>query len=47
MPLDKSASEAAKAKNIHEMIYSGYPVKQAVAAALRTQDEAKKHEDSK
>lgn len=44
MPLDKSSSEAAKTKNIHEMIYSGYPVKQAVAAALRTQDEAKNKE---
>ena len=42
MPLIKSASEAAKEKNIHEMLYAGHPIKQAVAAALRTQDEAKK-----
>lgn len=35
MPLIKSASRAATSTNISEMVHSGYPQKQAVAASLR------------
>lgn len=42
MPLEKSSSKEAVSKNIHEMLYAGHPKAQAVAAALRNQDEAKK-----
>lgn len=34
MPLLKSGSKAATSKNISEMVHSGYPQRQAVAAAL-------------
>jgi hypothetical protein len=40
MPLIHSASPAAIANNIRELIAAGHPQKQAVAAALRTADEA-------
>ena len=42
MPLIKSARPSAIAHNIREMKKAGYPQKRAVAAALRTADEAKK-----
>jgi hypothetical protein len=41
MPLDKSSSDKAVSKNIKEMQATGKPHDQAVAAALRNQDEAK------
>jgi len=41
MPLKKSASQAAFKSNIREMVRSGRPVKQAVAAAYATQRAAK------
>ena len=41
MPLKKSASKAAFQANIREMVKSGRPVKQAVAAAYQTQRTAK------
>jgi len=41
MPLKKSASQAAFKSNIREMVRSGRPVKQAVAAAYSTQRAAK------
>ncbi len=49
MPLIKSASNAARSENIHEMIKSGYPPKQAAAAAYANQrkmqhKKKKKHE---
>jgi len=48
MPLIKSASNEARQENIHEMIESGHPVKQAVAAAYHNQREAQRahHEES-
>lgn len=39
MPLKKGASKRVISKNIKEMVHSGHPQKQAVAAAL---DEARK-----
>lgn len=36
MPLQKGSSKKVISKNIHEMVSSGHPVKQAVAAALHT-----------
>ena len=47
MPLIKSKSEAAFKDNVREMVNSGHPVKQAVAAAYSTQREAQRatHEE--
>lgn len=42
MPLKKSASKAAFKSNIREMVRSGRPVKQAVAAAYATQRKARR-----
>lgn len=42
MPLKKSTSKAAFKANIREMVKSGRPVKQAVAAAFATQRAAAK-----
>lgn len=36
MPLKKGKSRSTIERNIHEMVQSGYPVRQAVAAALHT-----------
>jgi len=36
VPLEKGTRRATISKNIHEMVESGHPVKQAVAAALHT-----------
>ncbi|MFZ1007889.1 MAG: hypothetical protein WAN65_13695 [Candidatus Sulfotelmatobacter sp.] len=41
MPLKESSSKEARAKNISEMVYSGHPIKQAVAAAYAEQRKAK------
>ncbi len=43
MPLIKSKSEAAFKTNVREMVHSGHPVKQAVAAAYNNQREAERH----
>ena len=45
MPLKKSASKKAFQENVREMIHSGHPQKQAVAAAYATQRAAKKKRD--
>jgi hypothetical protein len=37
MPLERSSSKAAVSRNISEMVRSGHPQKQAVAAALSNQ----------
>jgi hypothetical protein len=42
MPLKKSSSRAAISSNIKEMVASGHPQNQAVAAALRVADQAKR-----
>ena len=42
MPLKSGKSKAIVAQNIHEMVQAGYPVKRAVAAALRTAGVKKK-----
>jgi len=42
MPLEKSRSNAARSRNIREMVRAGHPVKQAVAAAYRNQRRAKR-----
>ena len=41
MPLIKSSSDEARQKNITEMINSGHPPKQAVAAAYSVQRDAR------
>lgn len=43
MPLIKSSSDVARSKNIAEMIKSGHPPKQAMAAAYHNQREAQRH----
>lgn len=43
MPLIKSASKGAREENIKEIIASGHPVNQAVAAAYHNQREAERH----
>ncbi len=40
MPLKKSASKQAFKSNVREMVKSGHPVKQAVAAAYATKRKA-------
>jgi hypothetical protein len=46
MPLIKSASKEAVAENIREMMHSGHPQRQAVAAALETARRAKRERAS-
>lgn len=41
MPLKKGKSKATVSSNIKEMMASGYPQKQAVAAALETARKSK------
>ena len=41
MPLKRGSSEKTIGKNIHEMMFSGHPHSQAVAAALHEADESK------
>lgn len=41
MPLKKGSSRAVVSANIEEMIASGHPQKQAVAAALRQADKVR------
>ncbi len=47
MPLEHSASDEARDRNIAEMIRSGMPRKRAEAAAYRMQREMKAHERAK
>jgi uncharacterized protein YdaT len=42
MPLKPGKSDATRAQNIHELIKSGYPQKQAVAIAYSKAGESKK-----
>lgn len=42
MPLKKSASKKAFKSNVREMVRSGRPVKQAVAATYETKRRAKR-----
>jgi ribosomal protein L12E/L44/L45/RPP1/RPP2 len=43
MPLIHSASKEARQSNIKEMIHSGHPIMQAVAAAYHNQRDAERH----
>lgn len=43
MPLIKSPTDEARQKNIAEMIHSGHPINQAVAAGYANQREAERH----
>ncbi len=47
MPLEKSPSNQVREKNIAEMIHSGHPVNQSVAAGYSVQREAEKHHREK
>lgn len=47
MPLERSPSDKARSRNVAEMVRSGYPVRQAVAAAYDTQRRAKRSKRSK
>ena len=47
MPLIHSDSKEAFNKNVAEMVHSGHPVKQAVAAAYSNQHEVKSHESER
>ena len=42
MPLSKGTTRATVSKNVREMMDSGYPQKQAVAAALDNQRRSRK-----
>ena len=42
MPLKKGSSDKTRGENIQEMIRSGYPRNQAIAAAYDTQRRSKK-----
>jgi hypothetical protein len=42
MPLHKGSSQKTISSNVREMVRSGHPVKQAVAAAEREADQAKR-----
>jgi len=42
MPLSKGKSQAVISKNIREMVASGHPQKQAVAAAMNEAGKSKK-----
>jgi hypothetical protein len=48
MPLESGTSDKTRSRNIAEMVRSGYPVKQAAAAAYSQQRKsARKHKRSK
>lgn len=42
MPLKRGSSRSVISSNISEMVHSGYPQKQAVAAALSTARKSKR-----
>lgn len=47
MPLEKSSTNEARSRNIAEMVHSGHPVKQAVAAAYANQRKEQGHSHHK
>lgn len=47
MPLVKSATNEARSKNISEMVKSGMPRNQAIAAAYHNQREAREKQRKK
>lgn len=47
MPLEKGTSKKVVSKNVKEMVDSGYPQKQAVAASLRQQRDSGKRKSKR
>lgn len=47
MPLKKGKSKKVVSKNISEMMHSGYPQKQAIAASLNSAGKSKKKKKHK
>ena len=46
MPLQSGKSSAVRSQNIHELVKSGYPIKQAVAISYSKAGEKKKKKKS-
>lgn len=47
MPLKKGSSRKTISSNISEMVHSGHPLKQAIAAAMHTAGKGRKDKEGK